>query len=273
MPGCEASIGRGVSTMVRRYPEPAQAMWFDEPADLLVERLRERLLGAAEWAAEGARQVAVLVGGVDSSGVVGAMAQVVPRERLRVLTVAGGEGEIDGDLPYVQSMCRHLGVRLHHFVWSPTKVPLEDGLIVDGRPAYAPYFTQAWVKELADAGVDRLVSASGGDSVFGGTMNELGHRLAHAPVQTLRAGFGAYPWAPRLRSRLHWLFAEHAAPVLRRRRDKLPRVLRPAAARQGWQASPLTQRGRTGKNAWRPDPFLSGTPRRTWSRLSCVSRR
>jgi asparagine synthetase B (glutamine-hydrolysing) len=196
-------------------PEPVSREWLRAPIEELALELRTRLLAAAEWATRGARNVGVLVGGVDSSSVLAAVARVFPRERIRVMSITGesGSGDTDPDIPYVRELCEHLGVRLVTDEWTPDADPVEDALIMDGRPSYAPFMTERrrWLEKLVDEGVDVVLAGTAGDLVFGGDFDEIGHRIWRAPraVRTLTANL---PWSTGVRARVRWL----ASPLIER---------------------------------------------------------
>jgi len=221
--GVDVCVGPGVARYTRQFPTPCSDTWLEDPIQDLVSQLRLRLLEAVQWAVAGARTVGILVGGTDSCGVLGALTQVISADRIRALNITGqpGDGETNPDIPYVEDLCRHLGVRLLRYVWSPKTSPVEDALITDNRPSYSPYMTEKriWLEQLVESGAEVLLAATAGDSVFGGTFGELFYRAVHAPLASTRTFLGKLPWRVTPRVRAHWLLAAHV-PLWRRRSSR-----------------------------------------------------
>ena len=235
LPGTRLEVSGGQVRVTQQFPEPVSCEWLKERPEALVPELRRRLLRAAEWAVGNARFVGVLVGGIDSSGILGALAQVIPTDRIRALSYSGepGDGDTDPDVPYVEDLCRRLGVKLITDPWTADRCPMEDALLMDARPAYTPYQREEkpWRDKLFAEGVDVILTAGGGDALFGGSFDELGARIARAPVASIRALCANVPWTARARHRAYWVAGRALRRIPRKRR--MPRYYGPRLERAG----------------------------------------
>jgi asparagine synthase (glutamine-hydrolysing) len=111
---------------------------------------------------------AFLSGGVDSSLVVGLMAQV-SGSRVKTFSIGFDEPAFD-ELEYARLVAEHFGTEHHEFVVRPDAVGILDRLVSHFDEPFAdPSAIPTWyVSEMARRHVTVVLSGDGGDEVFGG---------------------------------------------------------------------------------------------------------
>ncbi|MGE5838269.1 MAG: asparagine synthetase B family protein, partial [Acidobacteriota bacterium] len=117
---------------------------------------------------------AFLSGGVDSSIVVGLMAEAAPK--VTTFCIGFDEPEYD-ELPYARAVARHFGTEHHEFVVRPDAVSILDSLIghFDEPFADSSAIPTWYVSEIARRHVTVVLSGDGGDELFGGYDRYLPH--------------------------------------------------------------------------------------------------
>lgn len=119
---------------------------------------------------------AFLSGGLDSSAVVAFARHAVPGQRLQCFTIAVNDGStadegFAADLPYAQSVARHLDVDLHTVSVGPEMAArLTEMVYYLDEPSADPAALNAlFISELARSqGIKVMLSGAGGDDIFTG---------------------------------------------------------------------------------------------------------
>lgn len=119
---------------------------------------------------------AFLSGGLDSSAVVAFARHAVPGRRLQCFTIAVNDGStadegFAADLPYAQSVARHLDVDLHTVSVGPEMADrLAEMVYYLDEPSADPAALNAlFIAELARSqGIKVMLSGAGGDDIFTG---------------------------------------------------------------------------------------------------------
>jgi asparagine synthetase B (glutamine-hydrolysing) len=218
-------------------PPPAPfEEWLRDPPEILAARVRDAFSDAIHRATRGARVVAVLLGGLDSSSTLALLCRQRDPSTIRAITV-----DYPGthpDRPYAEALCRKLGVRLT--VVEPRDwVRLEQFVVLDALPYGALYGGGELAAFVAarELGADVAVTAILGDAVFGGALGQIGTRLLRAaPARAIRLALTAtlpdeYPALARLRRLV-------VGPNVRR---AVPRALHARLAARRWRrAMPWT---------------------------------
>lgn len=165
VPGYSALRFRDGSCHVIDGVRPALVELHGSP-DALAERLDEAIGHAVDRATAGHRRVAVMVGGIDSSIVLGH----VHRAGLDAVPVTLDFPGPRADIPHVLVLCAHLGL-------VPVRVTPRDcasfarrGMVADRAPCpHATTALQIGLQVAAQrAGATVVLSGVGGDEVFGG---------------------------------------------------------------------------------------------------------
>jgi asparagine synthase (glutamine-hydrolysing) len=134
---------------------------------------------------------AFLSGGVDSSAVVGMMAQVSSRP-VKTFSIGFDEPEFD-ELAHARTVARHFGTDHHEFVVRPDGLSMLDDMIAhfDEPFADSSAIPTWYVSEIARRHVTVVLSGDGGDELFGGYDRYLPHprvaRFDRMPIPGLRA--------------------------------------------------------------------------------------
>ena len=144
---------------------------------------------------------AFLSGGVDSSAVVGMMAQASSRP-VKTFSIGFDDPEFD-ELEHARTVARHFGTDHHEFVVRPDGLTILDELIshFDEPFADSSAIPTWYVSEIARRHVTVVLSGDGGDELFGGYDRYLPHprvaRFDRIPVPGLRTAAAlAWPLLP-----------------------------------------------------------------------------
>jgi asparagine synthase (glutamine-hydrolysing) len=144
---------------------------------------------------------AFLSGGVDSSAVVGMMAQASSRP-VQTFSIGFDDPDFD-ELEHARTVARHFGTDHHEFVVRPDGLSILDDLIghFDEPFADSSAIPTWYVSEIARRHVTVVLSGDGGDELFGGYDRYLPHpRVAgfdRLPIPGLRTAASlAWPLLP-----------------------------------------------------------------------------
>jgi asparagine synthase (glutamine-hydrolysing) len=142
---------------------------------------------------------AFLSGGIDSSAVVGLMAEASSRP-VQTFSIGFDEPEFD-ELDHARTVAKHFGTDHHEFVVRPDALSILDRLIdhFDEPFADSSAIPTWYVSEVARRHVTVVLSGDGGDELFGGYDRYLPHprvaRFDRLPVPGLKRLAGAvWPW-------------------------------------------------------------------------------
>jgi asparagine synthetase B (glutamine-hydrolysing) len=159
------------------------------PAEELAEMLWSELVASVERTTRGVATVGMLAsGGLDSSGVLAALAHVRggSQKELRAFNISfGGHGD---DRPHVRAVCRSLGVVLVEIPPTEGAERLVPTLVQDAQP-YASALVAAEVAlnvRAREQGVELLLSGNGGDELLDGEPNAFASRARSAPLAAVR---------------------------------------------------------------------------------------
>jgi asparagine synthase (glutamine-hydrolysing) len=163
-------------TEVRRYWEVPAEEPFAGRDDEAVPALREVLTDAVRsHLVSDVPLGAFLSGGVDSSVVVGLMAQT-SGARVKTFSIGFDEPAFD-ELDHARQVAAHFGTDHHEFVVKPDAVAILDDLIAhfDEPFADSSAIPTWYVSEMARRHVTVVLSGDGGDELFGGYDRYLPH--------------------------------------------------------------------------------------------------
>jgi asparagine synthase (glutamine-hydrolysing) len=119
---------------------------------------------------------AFLSGGVDSSVVVGLMAEASPRP-VQTFSIGFDDPQFD-ELEHARTVARHFGTEHHEFVVRPDGLSILDRLVdhFDEPFADSSAIPTWYVSEIARRHVTVVLSGDGGDELFGGYDRYLPHK-------------------------------------------------------------------------------------------------
>ncbi|RPJ75961.1 MAG: asparagine synthase (glutamine-hydrolyzing) [Acidobacteria bacterium] len=157
---------------------------------------------------------AFLSGGVDSSVIVGLMAEASSRP-VRTFSIGFEEAGYN-ELPYARQVAERFGTEHHEFVVRPDAVAIVDRLVhhFDEPFGDSSAIPTWYVSEIARRHVTVVLSGDGGDELFGGYERYLPHPRVEAfdrwkiPGKQSVAGVAGRHWPRRLRGRA---FLRHVA--------------------------------------------------------------
>jgi asparagine synthase (glutamine-hydrolysing) len=186
---------------IRPYWElPAQELPLSEEAaveglrQVLREAVRSHLMSEVPLGA-------FLSGGVDSSVVVGLMAEAMDRP-VRTFSIGFDDPAFD-ELEHARAVAKHFGTDHHEFVVKPDALAIVDDLIAAfDEPFGDSSAIPTWyVSEMARRHVTVVLSGDGGDELFGGYDRYLPHRRVAAfdrwaPPGARQVASAVWPWLP-----------------------------------------------------------------------------
>ena len=143
--------------------------WVERVREKLIESIRIRLVSDVPLGA-------FLSGGIDSSAIVAAMAQMTDRPVKTYSIGFEGEDSFYNELPYAAIVARAFGTEHHEIVVRPDVAELLPKLIwhMDEPIADSAFITTFLVSRLAAQSVKVILSGVGGDELFGGYRRYLG---------------------------------------------------------------------------------------------------
>ncbi|HEY2921342.1 MAG TPA: asparagine synthase (glutamine-hydrolyzing) [Candidatus Binatia bacterium] len=146
--------------------------WAERVREKLLESVKVRLVSDVPLGA-------FLSGGIDSSAVVAAMAQLSDRPVKTYSIGFEGEDRFYNELPYAGLVARKFGTEHHEIVVRPDVGKLLPKLIwhMDEPIADSAFVTTYLVSQLASQSVKVILSGVGGDELFGGYRRYLGDAL------------------------------------------------------------------------------------------------
>jgi asparagine synthetase B (glutamine-hydrolysing) len=221
--------------------------WLEDVHDpeAMAKLLAQTVRVALRRAVEGVGRVAVAVGGLDSSGLLGLLRAECPD--LSIVALTFDIDDVESDVPYVRELCAALGVELQ--LVSLANPDFEGSLVMDHRPfAMFGGVTERMLLLAARAhGASVLLYGHFGDDLFGGYLPSLGSaRLTRTPMAAIRCAMEVeLPWSFGARGRARdFLVGPLAQRVMPRamRIRRIERFLRrkyPWVTPAGWE---LTKR-------------------------------
>jgi asparagine synthase (glutamine-hydrolysing) len=192
---------RGMIQLRRYWQLPADEPMVASEAEA-VERLRELLQDAVRSHLMSEVPLgAFLSGGVDSSLVVGMMAQASTRP-VRTFSIGFDHAQYD-ELEHARVVARHFATDHHEFVVKPDAVSILDELITHfDEPFGDSSAIPTWyVSSLARRHVTVVLSGDGGDELFGGYDRYFPHPRVvtfdrWAPPGARAVASAVWPWLP-----------------------------------------------------------------------------
>jgi asparagine synthase (glutamine-hydrolysing) len=169
--------------------------WVERVREKLLESIRIRLVSDVPLGA-------FLSGGIDSSAIVAAMANMTDQPVKTYSIGFEGEDSFYNELPYAAIVARAFGTEHHEIVVRPDAAELLPKLIwhMDEPIADSAFITTYLVSRLAAQSVKVILSGVGGDELFGGYRRYLGDafgRYYRFLPRTLRQN-----WLPSIAAKL-----------------------------------------------------------------------
>src|SRR5215472_158800 len=188
-PGCALLVRDGRIEKCWRFYEPPFCQSIQSLSEReAIQEIRTMLQGAVQRQMVADVPVgAFLSGGLDSSAVVAFARRASPDTRLQCFTIAldradaKREGMAD-DLPYAESVARHLGVDLHAVMVGPEMADELPSMIyhLDEPQADPAPLNVLFISRLARKhGIKVLLSGAGGDDIFSGYRRHRSLALEH----------------------------------------------------------------------------------------------
>jgi len=173
-----------------RIEQRAEAEWIELVREKLLEAVRIRLVSDVPLGA-------FLSGGIDSSAVVAAMAQLSDRPVKTYSIGFDGDDSFYNELPYARRVAELFHTDHHEIIVHPDVTELLPKLIwhMDEPMADSALVTTYLVARLARESVTVILSGVGGDELFGGYRRYFGDNL-HGYYRKL-PGFLRNSWLPR----------------------------------------------------------------------------
>lgn len=168
-----------------------EEQWIAMVREKLLESVRLRLISDVPLGA-------FLSGGIDSSSVVAAMAQIVSQPIKTYSIGFAGEDKFYDELPYARIVAKAFQTDHHEIIVRPQVAELLPKLIwhMDEPIADSALITTYLVSRLARESVTVILSGVGGDELFGGYRRYLGDSLRR--YYSLLPAVIRRSWLPRL---------------------------------------------------------------------------
>jgi len=152
----------------------------DHPESYWVEQVREKFLESVKIRLVSDVPLgAFLSGGIDSSAVVAAMANLTGRAVKTYSIGFAGKDKFYNELPYAEMIAKRYSTDHHEIIVRPDVVELLPRLLwhLDEPIADSAFVTTYLVSKLARESVTVILSGVGGDELFGGYRRYLGDNL------------------------------------------------------------------------------------------------
>lgn len=173
----------------------SEAEWIERVREKLLDSVRVRLVSDVPLGA-------FLSGGIDSSTVVAAMAQLSDQPVKTYSIGFEGEDSYYNELPFARTVATAFATDHHEIIVRPQVAELLPRLIwhMDEPIADSAFVTTYLVSRLARESVTVILSGVGGDELFGGYRRYLGDSLR--PYYRLLPSRVRRTWLPALLARL-----------------------------------------------------------------------
>ena len=215
--------GARIERQWRFYDLPYEQDFVDWPEQDVVVQVRKYLHRAVERQLVADVPVgAFLSGGLDSSSVVALAQRHLGAERMQCFTIGFKDPEartegMAADLPYAQSVAKHVGVDLHT-IWVGAEMVRDLPRMIfhlDEPQADPAPINALYISRLArEHGIKVLLSGAGGDDIFTGYRRH--YALQMEPL---------WDWLPQAGRRLMREFSERIRPLTESRR-RLAKAMR-----------------------------------------------
>ncbi len=202
LPGHSMIVEKG-GMRCEQYWDVPQTVIEDRSEEEWIERVREKLLESVRIRLVSDVPLgAFLSGGIDSSSIVAAMAQMTNQPVKTYSIGFEGEDRFYNELPYAGVVARAFGTDHHEIVVRPDVAKLLPKLIwyMDEPIADSALITTFLVSRLAAQSVKVILSGVGGDELFGGYRRYLGD--AFGRYYEMLPGAVRRNWLPSLLAKL-----------------------------------------------------------------------